>query len=130
MKKVFFMLLSVMAIAFTSCKIDNANVTVNVKDTAGEPVANRMVFYIDKASYIVGAVLPATPTELATGIDESGWEYVETNAAGTVSFKVLLGVSKATYYFDVFDDGSKQWVEKEVTLVRGENEQIDFVVNK
>ena len=130
MKKVFFMLLAVMAIAFTGCKVDNAKVTVSVKDTAGYPVANRYVFYIDKASYIAGAVLPATPTELITGLDESGWEVVETNNSGVVTFNIAMAVTKAKYYFVVYDLGSNQWKEKEVELVRGQNEQIDFVVNK
>jgi len=130
MKKVFFMLLAVMAVAFTGCKVDDATVTVSVENTAGYPVANRYVFYIDKASYIAGAVLPATPTELITGLDESGWEYAETNAQGTVTLKIAMGVAKAKYYFEVFDLGSNQWVEKEIELQRGKNADIEFVVNK
>lgn len=130
MKKVLFALLAVIAIAFTSCKIENAKVTLTVQDTAGAPVANRNVFYIDKASYILGAVLPPTPTELITGLDESGWEYVQTNQAGTVTFNVPMAVAHANYYFEVFDEGSNQWVEKEITLVRGQNELIEFTVNK
>ncbi|MBO4250552.1 MAG: hypothetical protein J5884_04775 [Paludibacteraceae bacterium] len=130
MKKVFFMLLAVMAIAFTGCKVEDATVTVSVENTAGYPVANRYVFYIDKASYIAGAVLPATPTELITGLDESGWEYAETNAQGTVTLKIAMAVAKAKYYFVVFDLGSNQWVEKEIELQRGKNADIEFVVNK
>lgn len=130
MKKVVFILLSVLAIALTSCKYDNASVTVNVKDTAGAPVADRMVFYTDQASLIMDAVLPPTPEELL-GLEEgSSWSHVETNKQGTVSFQIMMGVAKLKYYFIVFDLGSNQWVEKEVTLQRGLNEQIDFEVNK
>ena len=130
MKKVFFMLLAVMAVAFTSCKVDNANVTVSVKDTTGAAVADRYVFYIDQASYIAGSVLPPTPTELLTGLDESGWAVAETNAQGIVKLQIALGVAKAKYYFEVYDLGSNQWKEKVVELVRGQNEQVDIVVNK
>ena len=130
MKKVLLLMLSVMAIAFTSCKTDNANVTVSVKDTAGEPVANRYVFYIDKASYIAGAFLPPTPTELMAGLDESGWAYAETNNQGAVSLQIEMAVAKAKFYFIVFDDGKKNWAEKEVELQRGQNDEIAFVVNK
>ena len=128
MKKVFFALLSVLAFAFTSCKLDNATVTVSVTDKEGSPVAFREVFYIDKASRILDVVLPPSPDELI-GIDEGSWEYVKTNKSGTVTFKILMGVAKANYYFIVFDEGSKQWVEKEVTLQRGLNEQVDLEVN-
>ena len=55
MKKILFLLISVMAIAFTSCKIENATVAAHVEDTAGAPVADRYIFYIDKASYIIGS---------------------------------------------------------------------------
>ncbi|MBR3647425.1 MAG: carboxypeptidase regulatory-like domain-containing protein [Paludibacteraceae bacterium] len=130
MKKVFFVFLSVLAIVLTSCKFENANVTVSVRDTEGAPVANRQVFYTDQASLILSVALPPSPEELL-GIEEtSAWEHVETNAQGTVSFQVMMGVAKLKYYFIVFDNGSKQWVQKEVTLQRGQNEQIDFEVNK
>lgn len=130
MKKILFLLISVMAIAFTSCKIENATVAAHVEDTAGAPVADRYIFYIDKASYIIGAVLPPTPTEMVSGLDESGWEYVVTNKAGNVTFNLPLAVAKANYYFIVFDEGSQNWVEKEVTIHRGQNEEISFVVNR
>ena len=130
MKKVFFMLLAVMAIAFTGCKVDNATVTVSVKDTAGTPLADRYVFYIDKASYIAGAVLPPTPTELITGLDESGWEYAETNAQGTVKLQIPMAVAKASFYFITYDFGANKWVEKEIELQRGKNDAVDLVVNK
>lgn len=129
MKKLFFALLSVLAIAFTSCKLDDATVTVSVKDKLGDPVANRAVFYTDQASLILGSVLPPSPTELLL-LDDESWEYVETNKQGTVTFKILMGVAKAQFYFLVFDEGSNQWEQKEVTLQRGLNEEIEFEVNK
>ena len=132
MKKVIFAMIAVLAIAFTGCKVEDATVTVNVYDTAGTPVANRAVFYIDKASYIVGAVLPPSPTELMTGLDESGWQYVVTNKMGTVTFTIPMAVAKAKFYFLVFDEGSNQWVgaNKEYELQRGKNEEINFEVNR
>lgn len=130
MKKVLFMLLAVMAVAFTSCKVDNATVTVSVEDTTSKPLADRYVFYIDKASYIAGSVLPPTPTELLTGLDESGWEYAETNAQGTVTLKIEMAVAKAKFYFITFDFGSNKWAEQEVELQRGKNADVKLVVNK
>ena len=129
MKKLFFALLSVLAIAFTSCKVDDATVTVSVKDTAGNPVANRAVFYTDQASLILGSVLPPSPTELLL-LDDESWEYVETNKQGTVTFKVLLAAAKTEFYFLVYDEGSNQWIEKDVILQRGVNDEIEFEVNK
>ena len=130
MKKVFLVFLSVMAIALTGCKIENANVEVSVKDTIGLPVAKRAIFYIDKASYIISAALPPSPEELITGIDESGWDYAETNSLGTVTLNIPLIASKVDFYFEVFDDGSKKWIEKKVELRKGQNDPIEFVVNK
>ena len=130
MKKVFFMLLAVMAIAFTGCKVDDATVTVSVQDGTGYPLKDRYVFYIDQASYIVGSVLPPTPTELLTGLDESGWEYASTNAQGTVTVKIEMAVAKAKFYFITYDFGTNKWAEKEVELQRGKNADVEFVVNK
>ncbi|MBR6508626.1 MAG: hypothetical protein IKT19_03775 [Paludibacteraceae bacterium] len=129
MKKVFLFLLSVMAVALTSCKTDNATVTVSVMDTADEPVAKRVVFYTDKASAILESVLPPSP-EALIGLEDSSWEYAETNNQGTVTFKILMSVASAKYYFLVFDDGTKKFVDKEVTLERGKNKDVEFVVNK
>ena len=127
MKKVIFALFAVMAFAFTSCQ-NEATFTVSVKDTEGDPVADRYVFFKDKASMIADFVLPPTPEELLGA--ESGWSYVITNRAGVVDVTFNIGFSKATYYFYVFDNGSQQWKEKEVVLVKGQNEPIDFVVNR
>ena len=130
MKKVFLFLLSVMAIALTSCKTDNATVTVSVKDTANEPVAKRVVFYTDKVSLILESVLPPTPEEMMGLEGGEAWEYAETNNQGTVEVKILMSVAKAEYYFVVFDDGTKKWVDKKVTLQRGKNAEVELKVNK
>lgn len=129
MKKVLFAFLAVLAIAFSGCKSDNANVTVSVKDKANNPIASRAVFYTDKASLIAEAVLPPSPEELIGG-GESSWSYVETNSQGVVEFKVLLSVADLKYYFIVYDDGSKSWAQKEVTLKRGGKHEVEFVLNK
>ena len=60
MKKVFFAIMAVLAIACTGCKTDNASVTVTIKDKANNPIKDRAVFYTDKASLIAEAVLPPT----------------------------------------------------------------------
>lgn len=128
MKKVFFALLSVLAIAFTSCKFDNANVTVSVKDKDGDPVAGREVFYTDKASMIIGAIIPS-PEELI-GLDDGTWEYAKTNKLGLANLKIMMGVASAKYVFIVYDEETRGWKNQEVTLKRGENQDIEFVVNQ
>ena len=129
MKKVFFAIMAVLAIACTGCKTDNASVTVTVKDTANNPIKDRAVFYTDKASLIAEAVLPPTP-EALIGLEDSNWAYVETNSQGTVTFNVPMSVASLTYYFVVYDLGSKSPIQKEYKLKRGANQEIEFVVNK
>ncbi len=126
MKKVFFALVALLAIGLTGCKFDNAKLTISVTDTAGNPVANREVFYTDEVSSILSIALPS-PDVLA-GEDE--WDYVVTNSQGTVKLDILLGVSKLDYYFVVYDEGARTWQDTLVTLRRGNNEEISFVVNK
>lgn len=128
MKKVIFALLAVLAIVFTSCKFESAKVTINVTDKEGAPVAFREVFYTDKVSAILDVVLPPSPDELI-GISDGSFQYVKTNKQGTVTFSEILGVSKLNYYFIVFDEGSKQWVDKEVTLYRGQDIEVNLEVN-
>ena len=130
MKKVFLALLAVLAIVLTGCKFENANVTVYVGDKDGYPVAGRYVFYTDKASAILDVVLPASPEELAGLEYDDVWDYEKTDRLGIAEFKILMGVAKMNYYFVVYDEGKKDWVTKEVTLKRGENEEIEFEVTK
>ena len=129
MKKILLSFLAVMALVLTGCKIENADVTVTVMDTMGAPVANRYVFFTDKASAIMDAVLPPTPTELID-LESESWSYVVTNKLGTVSFTIPMLTSSLTYYFIVFDEGSNSWKDKEVKIQRGKNEEIVFEVNR
>ena len=79
MKKLFFVLLSVMAVALTGCKFDNATVTVTVMDKYEDPVPNRYVLYQDKVSAILDLVGPLTPEEIVEGVEDSNWDYVKTD---------------------------------------------------
>ena len=128
MKKMMFFAVAALTMVFFfgSCKVETSKVTVSVVDESGEPVPNRYVFYTDMASAITGTVLP-DPTDLM-GLDS--WEYGQTNAQGVVTFSFDLAVSKLTYYFYVLDAGSNQWKNKEITLKKGENADIEFVVNR
>ena len=62
--------------------------------------------------------------------EDNVWEYAETNAQGIVTKNILLAVPKLKYCFAVYDRGSNEWITKDVELVRGTNEEIEFVVNK
>lgn len=128
MKKILLVLAAMFTLVFTGCKVENSKVTVSVKDTVGEPVNKCPVFYADYASIIWDAVLPS-PEQLITNIDDC-WEYAETNTQGTVTLNIPLAVSKLKYCFAVYDQGSHEWITKDVELVRGVNEEIEFVVNK
>ena len=128
MKKILVSLLAVMAFVLTGCKIDNAKVTVSVMDTANNPVAQRYVFYTDKISAIGELVLPSP--EALIGEDDGTWQYVQTNAQGTVTFNIIMAVPQLKYEFLVYDDGSKEPVMKEVTIKRGESNEVELVVNK
>ena len=130
MKKLFFVLLSVMAIALTGCKFDNATVTVTVMEKYEDPVPNRYVLYQDKVSAILDLVGPLTPEEIVEGVEDSNWDYVKTDKYGTVTFKIVMGVSSLNYYFYVYDEGAKKWLSKEVSVKRGGTTEVDFVVNQ
>ena len=130
MKKLFFVLLSVMAVALTGCKFDNATVTVTVMDKYEDPVPNRYVLYQDKVSAILDLVGPLTPEEIVEGVEDSNWDYVKTDKYGTVTFQIVMGVSSLNYYFYVYDEGAKKWLSKEVSVKRGGTTEVDFVVNQ
>ena len=51
-----------LVLGFSSCKVENSQVTVSVTDTEGAPVANRKVYYIDLASSIIDIFTP-DPTD-------------------------------------------------------------------
>ena len=128
MKKVIFVLVALLTLVFTGCKVETSKVTVSVEDKLGTPLANRYVFYIDYATYILSEAFPS-PEELATGVSED-WEVAKTNAYGTVELEIRLGVSKLQYCFVTYDMGTMKWVEKDVELKRGQNADIEFVVNQ
>ena len=128
MKKFAFILVALLTLAFTGCKVENSKVTVVVEDEAGAPVANCPIIYADLASIIIDAALPS-PEELITDTQDC-WEYAETNNYGQVTINITLAVSKMNYCFMAYDRGSNTWVDKIVELRRGVNEEISFVVNK
>ena len=128
MKKVLFALVAMVALVFSGCKVETSKVTVSVQDTNDFPVVNRYVCYTDVASAVFDFAVPS-PESLVTGIPD-GWAYAQTNAQGTVTISLDLAVNSLKYYFAVFDDGAKTFVTKEVTIKRGQNEEINFVVNK
>ena len=118
-----------LTMVFTGCKVENSKVTVAVEDTTGVPVSGRYVFYADFASIIVGEVLPS-PEQLITNIEDY-WEYETTNAQGVATITIPLAVSKMTYRFMVYDEGSSDpWKYKDVSIHRGVNEEIKLVVSK
>ena len=128
MKKFALALVALLTMVFTGCKTETSTVTVNVEDTMGMPVGNRYVFYADIASVIISDIAPS-PEELINGMSDC-WEYVQTNNYGTVNINIELSVKSLKYYFLVFDLGTNKWQEKTVTLQRGVNDEITFVVNK
>lgn len=129
MKKILLVLVAMLTMVFTGCKVENSKVTVAVEDTNGAPVSGRYVFYADFASIIVGEVLPS-PEQLITNIDDY-WEYETTNAQGVATITIPLAVSKMTYRFMVYDEGSSDpWKYKDVSIHRGVNEEIKLVVSK
>ena len=120
-----------LVLGFSSCKVENSQVTVSVTDTEGAPVANRKVYYVDLASSIIDIFTP-DPTDPLKEDDERLEEvdYVVTNAQGTVTFNIPLMVKSLDFYFYVFDEGSRQWQEKTVKIHRGVNADVEFVVNR
>ena len=130
MKKLMIALaaLVMVGMSFTGCKVERSEVTVSVYDKEDNPIADRYVLYTDMASAIIDAVAPS-PESLVSGIPD-GWSGGQTNKQGYVTFKFDLAVSKLAYYFYVYDDGSKQWEDKTITIERGKNAEITFVVNK
>ena len=128
MKKLFFVMIAMMAIAFTGCKVETSTVTVAVEDTAGNPVANCPVIYADYASIIIGGVIPS-PDDLLLGT-ESYWNVAQTNAQGTVQIQIPLAVAKIKYCFGAYDSGTMEWKTKDVELHRGVNEEVKIVVNR
>lgn len=129
MKKVLLVLVAMLTLVFTGCKIENSTITVAVEDTAGMPVSGHYVFYADYASIVIDAVLPS-PDELVSGVEEY-WEYEKTNAQGVATITIPMGVSKMKYRFMVYDAGSsaEPWKYKDVDVQRGVNEEVKLVIS-
>ena len=128
MKKLAFVLVALLTLAFTGCKVETSKVTVAVTDKAGVPLADRYVFYADVVSVALEELAPS-PESLITDTSDA-WEVVSTNAQGTVEFNINLGVSKLKYYFMTYDYGKLDWEIKTVEMHRGKNEDIVLVINK
>ena len=129
MKKVLFALAAlVMAFSFTGCKEGTAKVIVSVTDLENQPIEGRKVYYTDLASVIIGAVLPDPNAPLEED-NEEHLSYGKTNAQGTVTFEYSL-IGDLIYYFYVYDEGSNQWKDDQVTLKKGYVKEINFKVNK
>ena len=128
MKKLAFVLVALLTLAFTGCKVETSKVTVAVTDKAGVPLADRYVFYADVVSATIEELAPS-PQSLITDTSDA-WEVASTNAQGTVEFNIHLGVSKVNYYFMTYDYGKLDWEIKTVEMHRGKNEDIVLVINK
>ena len=128
MKKILFVLVAMLTLVFTGCKIESSKVTVSVKDTVGAPVNNCPVIYADYATIVLDALVPS-PEQLITNTEDC-WEYASTNAQGTVTVDIILGVSSMKYRFGAYDSGKNDWVWKDVNLKRGVNDEVEIVVNK
>lgn len=128
MKKVIFVLVALMALAFTGCKVETSEVTISVEDKLGTPLKDRYVFYADVVSVVLDAALPS-PEELVTDMSDA-WDVAKTNAYGVVTLKIDLGVKELSYYFMTYDYGKMDWEIKTVKLERGKNADIELVVNQ
>lgn len=117
-----------LTLVFTGCKTETSQVTVYVEDKTGEPMADHYVFYADYASIILDAALPS-PESLLTDVSDC-WEVGKTNKAGSVTFNIPLSVAKLKYSFITYDEGTFEWVQKDVELRRGVNETVVLVVNR
>ena len=131
MKKFLFIAAAALTLAFcfTGCKdIKVADVEISVVDNDNQPVADRVVIYDDAASSIISALIPDPTDPLKSEEDwASEVSYVVTNKQGTVILRdVLVGLR---YYFYTYDEGSKQWLTKDIKIEEGKN-SVAFKVNK
>jgi len=128
MKKLTFVLVALLTLAFTGCKVETSKVTVSVTDKAGAPLADRYVFYADAVSVILDAAMPS-PEELITDTSDA-WEVASTNAQGVVELSINLGVNKLSYCFMTYDYGKLDWEMQTVELHRGKNADVVLKINK
>ena len=131
MKKILFVFAALLTLAFcfTGCKeTKKAEVEISVVDNDGAPVAERVVLYTDEVSVALDVLIP-DPTDPLK--DEEDWDneakYVVTNAQGYVILRdAIVGIE---YAFYTYDEGSRQWLTKNLKIKEGKNE-VKFVVNK
>lgn len=129
MKKILLVLVAMLTMVFTGCKIENSTITVAVEDTAGTPVSGQYVFYADYATIGLNYVFPS-PDELISGVEDY-WEYKKTDAQGVAKITIPMALSKMTYRFAVYDEGSSSepWVYKDVEVHRGVNDEVKLVIS-
>ena len=131
MKKILWIVAAglILTLGFTGCKdVKLADVEISVVDNNDLPIANRVVIYDDAASAIISAVIPDPTDPLKS---EEDWaaelSYVVTNSQGTVILRDVIVGNR--YYFYTYDDGSKQWLTKDIKIQEGKN-SVGFKVNK
>ena len=131
MKKILWIVAAclILTLGFTGCKdVKLADVEISVVDNNDLPIANRVVIYDDAASAIISAVIPDPTDPLKS---EEDWaaelNYVVTNSQGTVILRDVIVGNR--YYFYTYDDGSKQWLTKDIKIQEGKN-SVGFKVNK
>lgn len=129
MKKILLVLVAMLTMVFTGCKIENSTITVAVEDKAGAPISGQYVFYADYASIVIDAIAPS-PDELISGVEDY-WEYEKTDAQGVAHITIPMAVSKMKYRFMVYDGGSSSepWVYKDVEVHRGVNDEVKLVIS-
>jgi hypothetical protein len=130
MKKGLFIIAACLTIAFgfTSCKdFGTAEVTLSVVDYDGFPIANRKIYYTEEASFWASIIAPAPDAPFnSDDIDDLQW--LETNAAGVVTHKIL---SNLEYGYFVLDEAVKDgYLFQSVKLKKDEKKEIVFKVNK
>ena len=128
MKKIAFILVAMVALAFTGCKVETSEVTVTVTDKSGNPLPDRYVFYADVVSVAIEELAPSPEALLSETSD--AWKEASTNGQGVVQLKINLSTGKLMYYFITYDFGANNWETKTVELHRGQNADVVLSVNK
>ena len=111
-------------LCFNSCKLDTAELTVSVMDNSGIPVADRTVYYTNKAALYASLI---APDPIFTDDAIHGLDSLSTNAQGLVIKPILANL---TYVFYVRDEGLNEWIVKSVKAKKDEQAIVEFVVNK
>ena len=128
MKKILFAIAAclTLALGFTSCKVETAELTLAVTDYDGYPIADRKIYWTTEASVYASLIAPAPDAPLRDDdIDDLDW--LETNAQGIVRETILANL---TYVYFVKDEGSSNWQTKTVKAKGGDKLEVTFKVNK